>query len=900
MSYFLNNPYTGFKNVNLKKGILRFSTQLSSAMTGTQSTIYTRGSGASLKLYFWNGTAETEIGATGSGATTTWDAIYAQDTSCAVTGSSMTFAGSHATNDAFTITQGGSSAGACLQLTHSKSGENDVNGTSGTWFVTQAGYATVARLDLADGVQVRFGNSQDCTVDWGGSTLDFSGPVAFEDDVTIASAKSLTIAGTAGTDYLIITAGDILMSEGGIVMTDDDNAATLSITNDGATTIGNGADNGVVEIICDTLTSGTLLHLSVTEGTLNSGYYIKMWDETGDSAVATFGENGVLVIAGTGEGTDSITLTTGDITVSDGDVTISAGLLTITEDATDTTALTVTTAATSTDCVIITADSLTGTESAVLISVDALVDGVGLEIENTGEALTSGELLKITNNESGTIATISGNLASITSTIEETAGTLTANYDLLLLSRTDKQSHASQYDAQGSVLKIDKTQNKAAGTIVDAVVALEIVSTATGSALILGDSVKVTSVGVNERSLNIINACTGKDGVLVTASGALTNGLSAVHITTTGDLATGGANLILEATGTTPHAASSLLELVTAKDMLGITASTATATGDGYYFLTTGATATGKAAMHIEASGTAAADASAVLRVTYSGTATNESRVIEASADTLDVVGLYVNTHNTIAAHSASIVMYDAVDAATGNSIVAHHNSATPAAGDQLLTIAVYGEEATSSDTMLYGQMTFEVVASTDAAIEGGIKMGVADAGSTRESFYLTDDHLGLGDSAAFVLGSTGSYDLTISTQVGAGGLTALEPKIVMTDGATGNITVTAGGTSGEIDLASPVMMSSTQALSGAGAVDLTNAITEVTTTGTDALTLGNGVEGQIKIITMVSDGGEGTLTPTALTGYSTIKFNDVGDSCTLIFTNSSWSIIGQIGCTIA
>jgi len=304
--------------------------------------------------------------------------------------------------------------------------------------------------------------------------------------------------------------------------------------------------------------------------------------------------------------------------------------------------------------------------------------------------------------------------------------------------------------------------------------------------------------------------------------------------------------------------------------------------------------------MHVQGSGTAAADDSAVLRVTYSGTATNESHVIEASADTLDVVGVYVNTHNTIAAHSASIVLYDAVDAATANSIVAHHNSATPAASDQLLTIAVYGEEGTSSDTMLYAQMTFEVVAVTDGAIEGGIKMGVADAANTRESFYLTDDHLGLGDTAAFVMGSTGSYDLSISTQVTAAGLTALEPKIVLTDGATGNVTITAGGTSGEIDLASPVMMSSTQALSGAGAVDVVTSITEITTTASDALTLANGVEGQIKFITMVADGGEGTLTPTALTGYTTIKFNDVGDSCLLLFTNTSWSVISNVGCTIA
>ena len=40
--------------------------------------------------------------------------------------------------------------------------------------------------------------------------------------------------------------------------------------------------------------------------------------------------------------------------------------------------------------------------------------------------------------------------------------------------------------------------------------------------------------------------------------------------------------------------------------------------------------------------------------------------------------------------------------------------------------------------------------------------------------------------------------------------------------------------------------------------------ITQVTTTGSNqALTLANGANGQIKIVTMVTDGGDGTLTPT-------------------------------------
>ena len=88
--------------------------------------------------------------------------------------------------------------------------------------------------------------------------------------------------------------------------------------------------------------------------------------------------------------------------------------------------------------------------------------------------------------------------------------------------------------------------------------------------------------------------------------------------------------------------------------------------------------------------------------------------------------------------------------------------------------------------------------------------------------------------------------------------------------------------------------------LSGAGAVNLTDLITEVTTTGADALTLANGSTGQVKIITMIVDGGDGTLTPTTLAGGSTITFNDVGDGVVLVYGTAGWVVVGNNGATIA
>ena len=95
-----------------------------------------------------------------------------------------------------------------------------------------------------------------------------------------------------------------------------------------------------------------------------------------------------------------------------------------------------------------------------------------------------------------------------------------------------------------------------------------------------------------------------------------------------------------------------------------------------------------------------------------------------------------------------------------------------------------------------------------------------------------------------------------------------------------------------------------TSASSGASAVPVTSAIHEITTTGTgDALTLADGSEGQVLKLVYVAEGAgtdTAVLTPSNLAGGTTITFNAVGDSCSLLFTNGSWYIIGSYGVTVA
>lgn len=97
-------------------------------------------------------------------------------------------------------------------------------------------------------------------------------------------------------------------------------------------------------------------------------------------------------------------------------------------------------------------------------------------------------------------------------------------------------------------------------------------------------------------------------------------------------------------------------------------------------------------------------------------------------------------------------------------------------------------------------------------------------------------------------------------------------------------------------------MVVSTDTLSGAGAVSVTKDTTKLTSSGVaQALTLANGVDGQIKRIIHDVDGGSMVLTPTTKTGFSTVTFTNAGDSVTLEYvTTRGWIIMGSYGVTIA
>ena len=93
------------------------------------------------------------------------------------------------------------------------------------------------------------------------------------------------------------------------------------------------------------------------------------------------------------------------------------------------------------------------------------------------------------------------------------------------------------------------------------------------------------------------------------------------------------------------------------------------------------------------------------------------------------------------------------------------------------------------------------------------------------------------------------------------------------------------------------------EAITATGAVSVATAVSTVNTTGGGyALSIPAGTTHQVKFITMIVDGGDAVLTPTLFTGGSTITFNDAGDSCVLMYLDSTygWVCVANNGCTIA
>lgn len=100
-----------------------------------------------------------------------------------------------------------------------------------------------------------------------------------------------------------------------------------------------------------------------------------------------------------------------------------------------------------------------------------------------------------------------------------------------------------------------------------------------------------------------------------------------------------------------------------------------------------------------------------------------------------------------------------------------------------------------------------------------------------------------------------------------------------------------------------PILAQDDIAAGAGGAIAVTNYLTTVNTdAGGDAFTLTNATQiGQLKKILLVVDGGgDAVITPTALSGGTTITMGDATDYVILKWTGAAWICIENFGCVIA
>jgi len=155
---------------------------------------------------------------------------------------------------------------------------------------------------------------------------------------------------------------------------------------------------------------------------------------------------------------------------------------------------------------------------------------------------------------------------------------------------------------------------------------------------------------------------------------------------------------------------------------------------------------------------------------------------------------------------------------------------------------------------------------------------------------------------------------LPIAVSVGTSNLQGYNSGVItynQTGIYTYDFTTSIGGTTISVFDASqnqdPIYLPSSQSLSGTGAlsaVSLATTATYITTTGAATSTLAAGINGQIKTIMMLVDGGDLEITVTNAgwqsSGTGLITFDTIGSAVTLQYINSKWFCIGNNGAVFA
>lgn len=582
-------PFTGvkIKSVSaLRDAVVQFD-NVTTAPTTTADYFYLYVEGGVLK--FDDGSTTYNLLTTAGGGISSWDGLYASDTTLTIDGSSLTFNGAHATNDVLTIT--GAGTGAAIQITNSSTGA-DISGTSATWSVSAAGAAVFTAITGCDTITAAANLALDAT---GAGTITLAGTSTGAITLTTAvtATASITITGSADTDVLTVTAGDVAISAGQITITEDDTATyALNIVSSGTT-------GGAAYFTANDLANGYAMIIdSDNEASFGTGGYFSCYN--GTSTVFSIARYGAVTIAGTAEGTASLTCTKGDVVLTDGALVITAGAFTYTAgdmtmsdgslaitDADNAASFSVTNNTATSASVVAFAGSgvYTGTTTAswMTITPSGLTSGTGvygifaglttgkgvhlvtdatattgsaLYVENTGasNALTSGTVATFAHTATEIAGAVNktGSVVSVTSArTVNTGGNTADDFDCLSVVKATTRTAGTAATA-GSVIYAEV---QSTGTVTETSNGVEVVMDSGGT----GAGVKVTHAATGGIALSVIGAATTVDDVLISTTGAKADNKAALQVTNSGNTAAGGSLLRVAAGASTPAAATSYL-----------------------------------------------------------------------------------------------------------------------------------------------------------------------------------------------------------------------------------------------------------------------------------------------------------------------------------------------------
>src|SRR3990167_3125395 len=417
MGQFNGQPYSSTKNLNVKSGLIRFAITNASNKIGSGSSDYGLYVNADGSLVFSSAGSITVIGAPGAGSgVTTWDGLYSNDKTLAISGTTLTFDGTHASNNAVTFTMTGAGTGHAVQITNVGTGK-DINGTNDTWSISKVGDAVFNKV---------------------------------------------TFAGDADSASFTLTIGDFAVSDGKVAITNADNEATLVVTNNGLTSfpalelVGSGAFTGdntsaFAQIRPTGLTTGTALY--VVTAALTTG--------TAINVVANAVTDGLVV-----DITSSSTVHTATgrlLNVASTAATNTNAVLnefaTAANDETVLLRLTASDVLAAGKILHISASGMTTGTAIDAAALDGVTTGIGISIASTSTTLTTGSLIRVSTGTTGAVAT--NGVVSITATA---AYTSTSNAGLLNVVANSVTTGATIVNISGTAATTSVLLNIANGT----------------------------------------------------------------------------------------------------------------------------------------------------------------------------------------------------------------------------------------------------------------------------------------------------------------------------------------------------------------------------------------------------------------------------------------------------